>query len=336
MKSLNNLLKYGIIVILSLFLITGCSMQTLKRSTGTHSLRTQIAQTSAEYISIPQTSRTIIAPSSVGEVTLSTASSDITSGSTFVTELYLNSGTQNFAAYTFTITYNASVVAVNTGIGTKGIETGVDGFVSAVNTSTPGTIVVAGFDANGTGTGPGTNLSILRINWNALASGNASFQLNIAALVDSSTSTIGTPTATVESISIDSGDATSAFSQIEAENYDTQSGIQTEACDEGGENIGYIEDGDYIVFNNIDFGSGATGIQARAASDTSGGNIEIRLDGVNGTLVGTCSVSGTDGWQSWTTVSSSVNGAEGVHDLYLRFTGASGYLMNINWVQFGS
>ena len=58
----------------------------------------------------------------------------------------------------------------------------------------------------------------------------------------------------------------SAFSQIEAESYNTQSGIQTESCGEGGQDIGYIENGDYVVYNNIDFGSGATGFQARVAS----------------------------------------------------------------------
>jgi hypothetical protein len=128
----------------------------------------------------------------------------------------------------------------------------------------------------------------------------------------------------------------SAFSQIEAESYDTQSGIQTESCGEGGQNIGYIENGDYTVYNNIDFGSGATSFQARVASATSGGNIEIRLDSISGTLVGTCPVAGTGGWQTWVTKTCSVSGASGMHNLYLKFTGGSGYLFNVNWFQFTS
>ena len=126
----------------------------------------------------------------------------------------------------------------------------------------------------------------------------------------------------------------SAFSQIEAESYNTQSGIQTESCGEGGQNIGYIENGDYAVYNNIDFGSGAAGFQARVATATSGGNIEIRLDSITGTLVGTCPVAGTGGWQTWTTRTCSVSGASGTHNLYLKFTGGSGYLFNINWFKF--
>ena len=43
---------------------------------------------------------------------------------------------------------------------------------------------------------------------------------------------------------------------------------------------------------------------------------------------------GTGGWQTWTNVTCPVTGATGTHDLYLRFTGGSGYLFNMNWWQF--
>jgi len=123
-------------------------------------------------------------------------------------------------------------------------------------------------------------------------------------------------------------------SQIEAESFSSQSGIQTETCSEGGQNIGYIENGDYAVYNNIDFGAGVSNFQARVASGASGGNIEIRLDSLTGPLVGTCSITGTGGWQTWTTRTCSISGASGKHNVYLKFTGGSGYLFNINWFQF--
>ena len=47
--------------------------------------------------------------------------------------------------------------------------------------------------------------------------------------------------------------------------------------------------------------AGAITFKARVASATSGGNIEIHLDSTNGTLVGTCAVTGTGGWQTWVT-----------------------------------
>lgn len=127
---------------------------------------------------------------------------------------------------------------------------------------------------------------------------------------------------------------TSAFTQIEAERFDNQKGVQTETCTEGGENVGYIENGDYAVYKNIDFGSGAKSFQARVASGSSGGNIEIRLDRINGTLIGTCPVAGTGAWQNWNDVKCSVSGVSGKHDVYLKFTGGSGYLFNLNWFKF--
>jgi arabinoxylan arabinofuranohydrolase len=49
---------------------------------------------------------------------------------------------------------------------------------------------------------------------------------------------------------------------------------------------------------------------------------------------GTSTVPGTGGWQTWTTVSCSVNRPTGTHDLYLRFAGGTGFLLNVNWWQF--
>ncbi len=128
----------------------------------------------------------------------------------------------------------------------------------------------------------------------------------------------------------------SAFIQNEAEDFDDQSGIETESCSEGGQNIGYIENGDYVVYKNINFGSGAESFEARVASAASGGNIEIRLDSITGPLVGTCPVTGNGDWQTWVTAVCNVSGVSGVHDLYLKFTGDSGYLLNLNWWKFNA
>jgi hypothetical protein len=128
----------------------------------------------------------------------------------------------------------------------------------------------------------------------------------------------------------------SAFIQNEAEDFDDQSGIETESCSEGGQNIGYIENGDYVVYKNINFGSGAESFEARVASAASGGNIEIRLDSITGPLVGTCPVTGNGDWQTWVTAVCNVSGVSGVHDLYIKFTGDSGYLLNLNWWKFNA
>ena len=120
----------------------------------------------------------------------------------------------------------------------------------------------------------------------------------------------------------------------EAETIAWGSGIETEPASEGGMSVGFIDNGDYIKVKGVAFDTGASSFSARVASAASGGRIEVRLDSATGTLVGTCNVAGTGGWQSWTTVSCPINGATGTHDLYLRFAGGSGSLFNVNWWQF--
>lgn len=126
----------------------------------------------------------------------------------------------------------------------------------------------------------------------------------------------------------------SAFTQIEAEDFNDQYGIETETCSEGGGDIGYIENDDYAVYQNINFGSGAAKFQVRSSSATTGGNIEIRLDSITGPLAGTCKVSGTGDWSTWDNSTCDVTDVKGTHDLYLKFTGGDGYLFNVNWFKF--
>ncbi|QRO00804.1 carbohydrate-binding protein [Archangium violaceum] len=129
----------------------------------------------------------------------------------------------------------------------------------------------------------------------------------------------------------------SALTQLAASSHDSQSGIQLESSSEGGQNVAFIDDGDYIAFNNLDFGGGATSFEARVASAGAGGNIEVRLDSLTGTLAGTCAVPNTGGWQTWITRTCTVSSVSGVHTLYLKFTGTgTGGLFNLNWFKFSA
>ena len=124
------------------------------------------------------------------------------------------------------------------------------------------------------------------------------------------------------------------YIQQEAETIAWQSGIETEPCDEGGMNVGNIQNGDYIKVSGVNFANGASSFDARVSSETSGGNIEIHLDSDTGTLIGTCAVSGTGGWQNWETVSCDVTDVTGIHDVFFKFTGSGDYLLNFNWWKF--
>ncbi len=128
---------------------------------------------------------------------------------------------------------------------------------------------------------------------------------------------------------------------IEAERYDDKSGCSFEwATDQiiGGkdQDICSITNNAWLQFDQINFGSGATSFDARVASGASGGSIEIRLDSPTGTLLGTCAVNSTDGWQNWTTKSCSLSGATGKQKVYLVFKGGSGNLFNLNWFRFNN
>ncbi|GAA1532416.1 hypothetical protein GCM10009827_057890 [Dactylosporangium maewongense] len=144
---------------------------------------------------------------------------------------------------------------------------------------------------------------------------------------------------TIPTITMTSGGAPQVgtldpYVRQEAETIAWETGVETEPSSEGGMNVGWIENNDSIKVKGVAFGGGATSFTARVASATSGGRIELHVDGVNGPLVGTCTVAGTGGWQSWTSVTCPVSGATGTHDLYLKFAGGSGNLFNVNWWQF--
>jgi hypothetical protein len=126
------------------------------------------------------------------------------------------------------------------------------------------------------------------------------------------------------------------YNRIEAETMSWSEGIETEVCSEGGRNVGFIENGDYIKVNWLNFGEGAESFTASASSAGNGGTIELHLDKKDGKLVGSCEIPSTGGWQDWKEFTCPVSGAEGQHDLYLVFKGGSSYLLNVDWWKFNA
>jgi O-glycosyl hydrolase len=126
-----------------------------------------------------------------------------------------------------------------------------------------------------------------------------------------------------------------ATNQIEASSFSAVSNLQTEPTsdNQGGFDLGFASGGSYAVYHNVDFGAGVAGINARLASDGSGGNISFCLDSPSGPLLATVAVPITGGWQTWQTQSGLAYGGAGVHDLYAVFSGSSG-IGNLDWFQF--
>ncbi|MGB2809693.1 MAG: carbohydrate-binding protein [Sedimentisphaerales bacterium] len=109
--------------------------------------------------------------------------------------------------------------------------------------------------------------------------------------------------------------------RVKANSFVAQHGIRKAPCSEGGECIGWIEQGDWVRYEKVDFGQRCGLIEIRAASATRGGIIEIRLDAPDGELLGTCSVPNTGGWQSWTSFNAKINPVSGIKTLCLVFRG---------------
>lgn len=116
---------------------------------------------------------------------------------------------------------------------------------------------------------------------------------------------------------------------IEAENYSSMNGIQTENCSEGGLNVGWIDAGDWMAYNNINFPiSGTYRIEYRVAS-ISGATLSSDLN-AGSIQLGQVTIPATGGWQNWTTVSQTVTINAGTYSFGI-FAVTGGW--NINWIK---
>jgi alpha-N-arabinofuranosidase len=116
-----------------------------------------------------------------------------------------------------------------------------------------------------------------------------------------------------------------------AASFAAQQGVQTAACSEGGECVGWIDDGDWVRYEGVDFGAGAEQVEFRVASATDGGIIELRLDSPTGELLGSCLVRNTTDWQAWITVVARIKAVTGVRTLCLEFRSPKHELLKDRW-----
>ncbi|MCU0354736.1 MAG: carbohydrate-binding protein [Cytophagales bacterium] len=116
--------------------------------------------------------------------------------------------------------------------------------------------------------------------------------------------------------------AASGTTRIEAENYDAagqnvayydnttgnsggqyrNNDVDIETCSEGGHNVGWIANGEWLEYTVNVAQAGNYKIDARVASQSAGGNLEITFSNGSKTTGGK-TFAATGGWQTWTTVS---------------------------------
>ena len=121
------------------------------------------------------------------------------------------------------------------------------------------------------------------------------------------------------------------FQRVEAETMAWSKGLKTTRSSKTGVYVSSINNGDYLMVRDVDFGDGAKRFLAGVASGAVGGSIELRLGALDGKLLGVCTVSNTGGWNTWEVQAAKISKAKGVHDLYFVFKGGEGDLFNFDW-----
>lgn len=118
--------------------------------------------------------------------------------------------------------------------------------------------------------------------------------------------------------------------KIEAEDFADMDGIQTENTTDigGGLNVGWIDDNDWLEYECNVERDGAYSADFRVASQTSGGTLKFLVGGVEKFTI---TIPVTGGWQSWTTISASLDLERGLTTI--RLVAQNGGF-NINWQEF--
>ncbi|GAB3255314.1 hypothetical protein GCM10027347_16300 [Larkinella harenae] len=116
--------------------------------------------------------------------------------------------------------------------------------------------------------------------------------------------------------------------KIEAENYASMQGIQTEntADEGGGQNVGWIDDNDWLDYQINVPSAGAYTVKFRIANSYGNGQIELKTS--NGTVLTTLNVPQTGGMQGWQTITTTAHLNAGEQTLRI-FAKAGNW--NFNW-----
>ena len=140
--------------------------------------------------------------------------------------------------------------------------------------------------------------------------------------------------------------ALNPYNRVEAETMAWSEGVKTEFATEWERNISWdkgkkiaerlfatsIHNGDYIKVQGVDFSDGPKAIEVSVAS-LYGGKIELRVDNIDGPLIGTVNIDAKGQGDLWKTITSAVSDIKDVHDLFFVFKGEKD-LFNLDWWKF--
>ena len=124
---------------------------------------------------------------------------------------------------------------------------------------------------------------------------------------------------------------------IEAEDFVRQEGVELEVTTDmgDGQNVGYLDPGDFMEYDVRVDHSGTYDIAFRTASAQNGGAITMELVQSDGSSSFVCApvFPPTGGWQSWQTTTETAELDSGVFTLRVEITEAP---FNLNWMKFES
>ncbi|GAE84062.1 arabinosidase [Bacteroides reticulotermitis JCM 10512] len=113
-------------------------------------------------------------------------------------------------------------------------------------------------------------------------------------------------------------------------------GLKTEKFANGGLFVTDIDNNESLCVRGVDFGvKGAKKFSVSAACVEKEGTIEVRLDSVDGPLIGSVAIKPTGGMDIYKLMSCSIKNAKGIHDLYFCFKGEKGNnLFDLDYWEF--
>jgi len=123
--------------------------------------------------------------------------------------------------------------------------------------------------------------------------------------------------------------------KVEAEDYFFESGTELENTTDlgGGQNIGYLDNGDYTDYYIDVEEDGSYYVDYRTAAQDESGAVKLEIIGPDGgaEFLHQLSFPSTGGWQNWTTTRNQVMLSAGQHHLRMTITAP---LFNMNWLEF--
>ncbi len=119
--------------------------------------------------------------------------------------------------------------------------------------------------------------------------------------------------------------------KIDASKFDEKNGdVKAEATADvgGGESLGYVSSGDWVMYSNVDFGDGCDTITLRAGADNKRFNVYIdRMNGLKKVASGKVS---TGGYNNYQDITVDMRKTKGTHDVYIEFVDDA---INLNWFE---